>query len=190
MSLELPPPIDPDDKNWTWVLDRPCPECGFIASDHPRESIGAGLDDLAPVYGALLADARVRTRPQPHVWSALEYGCHVRDVYRLYRYRLHLMLDQDAPAFPNWDQDETAVADRYDLQDPEVVRAELAEASDALARSFDAVGDDQWARTGHRSDGVVFTVATFAVYFLHDPIHHLWDIEQGYRTLGEYVRPA
>ena len=21
--------IEPDTKDWTWVLDRPCPECGF-----------------------------------------------------------------------------------------------------------------------------------------------------------------
>ena len=48
----------------------------------------------------------------------------------------------------------------------------------------------QWSRTGTRSDGVDFTVETFAVYFVHDPIHHAWDIEEGYRALGEYVRPT
>ena len=25
-------PIEPDTKDWTWVLERPCPECGFDAS--------------------------------------------------------------------------------------------------------------------------------------------------------------
>ena len=25
-------PITPDTKDWTWVLDRPCPECGYDAS--------------------------------------------------------------------------------------------------------------------------------------------------------------
>ena len=25
-------PIEPDTKDWTWVLDRPCPECGFDAT--------------------------------------------------------------------------------------------------------------------------------------------------------------
>src|SRR4051794_791858 len=24
-----PEPVEPDTKDWTWVLDRPCPECGF-----------------------------------------------------------------------------------------------------------------------------------------------------------------
>jgi hypothetical protein len=27
-----------------------------------------------------------------------------------------------------------------------------------------------------RSDGAVFTVETFLQYFLHDVIHHLWDV--------------
>ena len=28
--------IEPDTKDWTWVLDRPCPECGFEASTRDR----------------------------------------------------------------------------------------------------------------------------------------------------------
>ena len=35
---------------------------------------------------------------------------------------------------------------------------------------------DEWHRTGARSDGARFTVATFARYFVHDPIHHLYDV--------------
>ena len=27
-------PIVPDTKDWTWVLDRPCEECGFDATAH------------------------------------------------------------------------------------------------------------------------------------------------------------
>ena len=43
-------PIVPDDKDWTWVLERPCPECGFDASTLAPESIApllrANADDL------------------------------------------------------------------------------------------------------------------------------------------------
>ncbi|HEU4841031.1 MAG TPA: DinB family protein, partial [Ilumatobacteraceae bacterium] len=80
------------------------------------------------------------------------------------------------PLFANWDQDETAVAERYGVQDPTVVAAELAVAGDAVAASFAAVGGDQWDRVGRRSDGAVFTVRSFARYFVHDPLHHLWDV--------------
>jgi hypothetical protein len=57
----------------------------------------------------------------PERWSTLEYGAHVRDVYVLFSRRLEMMLDTDDPLFPNWDQDETAVASRYDLEDPSTV---------------------------------------------------------------------
>jgi len=100
----------------------------------------------------------------------------VRDVLRLYDYRLQLMLEEDDPLYPNWDQDETAVAERYNEQDPTTVAGELVEAAETLADRFDALDDAQWQRPGRRSDGVSFTVATFAVYFVHDVVHHLHDV--------------
>ena len=97
-------------------------------------------------------------------------------MHRLYTFRLGLMLDEDAPEFPNWDQDESAVAERYGDQDPAVVADELAESAEAMAAAYEAVGDDQWQRTGRRSDDKLFTVDTFSRYFLHDVEHHAWDI--------------
>jgi len=96
-------------------------------------------------------------------------------VHRLYTYRLGLMLEQVDPLFPNWDQDASAVEERYDLQDPRVVGGELAAAAEAMAAAYDAVGDG-WGRTGRRSDDNAFTVDTFARYYLHDIEHHTWDI--------------
>ena len=58
----------------------------------------------------LRSSPAVGARPEPAVWSPLEYGCHVRDVYVLFDERLELMLAEDEPTFANWDQDETAVA--------------------------------------------------------------------------------
>jgi hypothetical protein len=106
----------------------------------------------------------------------VEYGCHVRDVFRLYDQRLELMLAVDDPLFPNWDQDATAVAERYQDQDPAAVAAALPEAAQAIAARFAGVRGDQWQRTGRRSDGASFTVETFARYFIHDPVHHLYDV--------------
>jgi len=93
------------------------------------------------------------------------------------------MLTEDDPLFPNWDQDDTAIADRYAEQDPATVAAELTAAGGALASSFASVSGDQWERKGRRSDGASFTVETFARYFIHDPIHHLYDVT------GEPVTP-
>jgi hypothetical protein len=177
-------PIIPDDKNWTWVLERTCPDCGFDGSAVDRRDVARLLRENVDEWPALLARPDATMRPTDDQWSALEYGCHVRDVFRLYEHRLDLMLQDDAPHFPNWDQDVTAVDDRYDLQDPAVVSADLVAAGRSIADRFAAVRDDQWQRTGVRSDGVTFTVDTFARYFLHDPVHHVDDIRRGNEILA------
>jgi hypothetical protein len=167
--------IVPDSKDWTWVLSRPCPECGFDTSVFSRESVGDLIRENATRWVTLLSEPDVAVRPRPDKWSPLEYACHVRDVFRLFEYRLGLMLTQDDPLFPNWDQDATAVAERYGEQDPATVSRELAEAAESIASAFDAVTGAQWQRPGRRSDGATFTVETFARYFVHDPVHHHWD---------------
>jgi hypothetical protein len=168
--------IEPDTKDWTWVLTEPCAECGFdpVAIDVTR------LPDLIHEntrgwYGALdHTDAAVR--PAPNVWSPLEYACHVRDVHTLFAERARLMLENDDPQFANWDQDATAIESRYAEQDPAEVSVELVEAAAEMAAVYAGVRDDQWQRSGRRSNGSVFTVETLGIYYLHDIVHHLHDV--------------
>ncbi len=168
--------ITPDDKDWTWVLQRSCPECGFEAARLDVTETGAAIRANAAAWPTVLAGTEVRVRPDEQTWSPLEYGCHVRDVFALYDRRLQLMLDDDDPLYPNWDQDETAVEERYHEQDPAVVADELVATAEALATRFDTIHGAQWQRRGRRSDGASFTVDSFARYLLHDPVHHLWDV--------------
>ncbi len=170
--------IEPDSKDWTWVLERSCSDCGFDASNFDPSSMGAALRQLANEWDVILTGPNVRERINPAVWSALEYGCHVRDVIALGRVRLGLMLEEDDPLFENWDQDATAVDFKYGLQNPEVVAVELRCEAEALANDFDRVDGAQWERAGRRSDGASFTVSSFARYLIHDPVHHVWDVRQ------------
>ena len=169
-------PLVPDDKDWTWVLDRPCPECGFDTRSIEPSEVGGLVRENASQWQRVLARPDASRRSVPDRWSPLEYACHVRDVFRLFAERLDLMLTEDDPLFANWDQDATAIEDDYAGQSPVAVAVELTRAGSALAERFDAVEGDQWQRTGRRSDGAAFTVDTFARYFVHDPIHHLWDV--------------
>lgn len=89
------------------------------------------------------------------------------------------MLEADDPEFPNWDQDATAVGQRYAEQDPNRVVDELGAAAEALAATYDSVEGDQWKRTGTRGDGASFTVESLARYMIHDPNHHLHDAGHG-----------
>ena len=170
------PTIQPDTKDWTWVLERPCPECGLESGSIAGEQVPDIIRRNVSAWVDVLGGDDVGRRPRPDVWSPLEYACHVRDVLRLYDERLQLMLDQDDPLYSNWDQDATAVAERYWEQHPSVVADQLRAAGHQLADRFAAVRPEQWARTGRRSDGAVFTVESFARYFVHDVVHHLHDV--------------
>ena len=168
--------ITSDTKDWTWVLERPCPECGFNAGAVVFEDIPRLVRENAAGWAPVLARIDVAMRPNDRTWSALEYAAHVRDVFRIFTVRLGLMLAEHDPKFPNWDQDATAEAERYNEQDPTVVARELAEAAASVANAFAAVPAENRQRIGHRSDGAAFTVTSMGQYFVHDPVHHLHDV--------------
>jgi hypothetical protein len=181
ISAPDPVPPSPDEKDWTWVLTTPCPECGFNAAEFEATDVADLLHQNSADWEQILRgdDAVVRRRPSPATWSPLGYACHVRDVHVLYLERLELMLNEDGPQYPNWDQDETALAERYHEVDPTTVAVELRAAADALADRFRTAADGEWEQTGYRNDGAEFTVTTFAKYFIHDPIHHVHDARIG-----------
>ena len=87
------------------------------------------------------------------------------------------MLAEDDPRFANWDQDATAVEERYDLQDPAEVGPALVDGGGGgrggLRRRCPTTPG---SRRGVRSNGTVFTVETLGRYHLHDVVHHLWDV--------------
>jgi hypothetical protein len=174
--------ITPDTKDWTWVLQRPCPECGFEAAAVDRSEVAPLVREIGSAWQEVLrSGAALDRRPTDEVWSPLEYACHVRDVFRIYHERLLLMVEQDDPTFPNWDQDVTAIEDDYRSQEPDRVSDEIAEAGERLAAGFEGLADQQWTRTGARSDGAEFDIESFARYFVHDPVHHLYDVGVTFR---------
>jgi hypothetical protein len=174
-----PETIEPDTKDWTWVVDRPCPDCGYDAGQVTVDQLPVAVRDNATAWEAVLAAPDVRARPAATVWSPLEYAAHIRDVHRVFLERVDLMLAAPAdtvPTFPNWDQDATAVASDYASQDPAAVAEELLDAADAVAAAYEAVPPDGWGRRALRSNGSAFTLESLGRYHLHDVVHHLWDV--------------
>jgi hypothetical protein len=171
--------IEPDTKDWTWVLSEPCPDCGFDPAEVAAENLAELIHENARGWYGALDGPDAAVRPAPNVWSPLEYACHVRDVHQIFAERLTLMLEQDDPQFANWDQDVTAIESRYAAQDPATVSVELVEAAADAAAIYAGVAPDQWQRPGRRSNGSIFTVETLGRYHLHDVVHHLHDIGGG-----------
>ena len=87
------------------------------------------------------------------------------------------MLTQTDPTFANWDQDETALDDAYETQDPAVGRGRAACGGDRHRRPVRRASPATSGRgAGIRSDGAHFTVESFARYVVHDVTHHLVDV--------------
>jgi len=169
--------IEPDDKDWTWVLQRRCEQCGLEAGRVPREQLAERFFLAFEEWVQILDEnPAVEIRTDSHRWSALEYGAHVRDVLVLTGERLDLLLTQENPVFANWDQDEAAREGRYAEQDPERVAEDLEAAGQRLVSRIAEIEAAAWDRPGSRSNGSVFTVETLLQYILHDVVHHLWDV--------------
>lgn len=168
---------EPDTQDWTWTLTRRCEQCGLAAGEVPVELVPERALVAAEEWVAILrCSPAVEARPAPSVWSPLEYAAHVRDVYRLFDRRIARMLTEDDPVFASWDQNQTALTERYAEQDPEAVAEELEAAALALLSRLRPLSPEQLQRRGRRSDGTEFTVTTLSQYLLHDVIHHLWDV--------------
>src|SRR5215210_8310205 len=90
-DIQRPRMIEPDTKDWTWVLERACPECGFDAPGLARERVPDAIRDNATLWEVVLGTDDAAVRPAPHLWSPLEYACHVRDVNRIFDERVRLM---------------------------------------------------------------------------------------------------
>jgi len=170
-------PIEPETKDWTWVLNAACPECGYDARAVALDDVPERIRGNAAAWVGVLADRPdVRDRPDEHTWSPLEYACHVRDVHTIFDGRLRLMLETDDPAFANWDQDVMAVEGRYGEQDPLDTAEHLRNAAALVSGRYGALEGADWKRVGRRSDGAVFTVGSLARYHLHDVEHHIHDV--------------
>jgi hypothetical protein len=175
-GVSEPAVVPPDSRDWTFVIAEGCEECGFTPP--PPETTSERLRATIPIWQTALADEGARRRPSPTVWSEVEYGCHVRDVCRTFRQRLERMLGEDDPVFASWDQDATAIEQKYGRQDPIEVAQELSIEAQAIAAAFETVQAERWDRPGRRSNGSTFTVATLAIYFLHDIEHHVYDVSR------------
>jgi len=166
-------------------MDR-CDECGFVYAEHGEESVAAGILGLGPRYAAVLhADLtdlpeaeRLTRRPRPDVWSAAEYGCHVRDMLLSQRERLYLALVEDEPTFVPMYRDPRAILARYGDQTPEQVAAEICFAAQLAAWAFNGLDASSWRRTCiyNYPEPATRTLLWLAQHTLHEGEHHLSDI--------------
>jgi hypothetical protein len=177
------------------AADGVCDECGFDYDRVADDEVGPALRDFGRRYRMPLTrglkdeslDDIVRAHPTPGVWSALEYACHVRDVFAVQRDRLAQALVEDTPDATPMRREERVAEMHYNEQDREVVADELAANAAALADAFDALTADQWGRTivYHYPDPANPTTRDMrwlGVHTVHEGNHHLLDVGRVLRT--------
>jgi hypothetical protein len=175
-----------------WVPPGPgwtCPECRFEYGPWTPSTIVEAWAGFGRRYGAPLLkglpgedlDVLARTRPAPDVWSALEYACHARDVFRTTSARVDLVMTTDRPTLEPFDPEATAVRDDYAGQDREVVATEIAAVTEAGSERLASLDPADWSRAGVRT-GTELTVHWLAVNAIHEGSHHLLDIGRALRT--------
>jgi hypothetical protein len=122
---------------------------------------------------------KLRVRPAPETWSAIEYAAHTRDVLALHVFGVEHALTVDEPVLPPIDENlvDDAAAN-YNTEDPGPVVAALDREATKLADVAAGAGTDAWTRGltigDHRSE-----VRVMLEHVLHDAQHHLDDVERG-----------
>jgi len=170
-----------------------CDECGLDTDSLSPVDATTALRSFAKRYRAPLTrflpaedgDAIVRQRPDPSTWSALEYACHVRDVFDVYTTRVQRTLVEDTPTFESMERDERAQRDRYNEQDPGAVADQLAANAERLAEVLDGVDAGDWERTAviPYPEPAPRTLLWVARHVVHEGSHHLLDIGRVLRSV-------
>ena len=160
-----------------------CDECGFEYDSVPSAEIGRALRSHALALVDLLSSGGdVRSRPEPDVWSPLEYAGHVRDVLLVQLGRVARGLAEETPSFEPMQRDERPARLRYSEQDPVVVREQIVDAAGALADVFDGLSEEQLARTVTYNWPVemIRPLRWVGRHTVHELVHHRQDIERAH----------
>ena len=169
-------------EGWDWmrVLEEPCPHCGFDALAVAPDDLAAALREQAGAWETLLAssdDSGLRARPADGTWTALEYGCHVRDLLSVMTERVARTLVEDVHEYGWWDHEASAVDEHYNEQDPVAVAGDLGANAEWMAGTLALVEGAEWDRPGTRRGADPFTVAGLGRFTLHELAHHRGDAE-------------
>jgi hypothetical protein len=157
-----------------------CAECGYEFESLDHGAILEAQLSLAESQAQLLASVdadQLRAHPRAGSWSALEYGCHVRDVLQFQRDRVLLAQAKDRPEFTSMRRDERAIEESYNEQDPIAVAGQLMTSARLLADTLGGLDAEGWQRTGMYPWPVraVRTVEWIGQRTAHELAHHLFD---------------
>lgn len=169
-------------------MDR-CESCQFVYADVDAKALPECFTSFGARYRTVLLPPErpaawhdvLRSRPAEGVWSALEYACHVRDVFLVQRDRLYSALVEDTPGFTPMHRDQRVTLARYNQQNPEEVAEQLDVAARLMAQAFGALDAAQMQRrcVYNFPEPAARSLLWVGQHTVHEGEHHLRDVERG-----------
>lgn len=163
-----------------------CDECGFDATRLTVTDGVAALRSLGRRWRELFRNVpadRLRARPDPQTWSALEYAAHTRDVIKLVGWGMDQVLKTDGLSLPGVEPDPLGADHGYNALDPEIVLNELEAEANAVAARAEAARPGAWSHRA-RLEGESLSAEWFPKHIVHDATHHLRDVDRGLEALA------
>jgi hypothetical protein len=155
-----------------------CSECGFDGGDWSDDNAVAAIVALPARWSTAVAglpDADLQRRPIPTMWSIAEYIDHVREVLFGMRFLLDTAVgnpgtDLGDPPEPAFDPEPRVIA-------IDTALAKLSDEANQLSDSLAVTPPDAWA-SGVVVGGREVDLHWVARHAVHDPTHHLLDVER------------
>ena len=120
-------------------------------------------------------------------WTVLEVLGHLMDFDQIFYDRAVMIRDEDNPTLPAFDHDALVEQGKFNARAKADVYATLRQSRLQFIDFFDALTDEQWARTGiHPERGPFSLTDALLQVVMHDTNH----IEQITRILAEQQLPA
>ena len=150
-----------------------------VAAEDVADRLPAIVDELCAALAGV-PDAVLRHRPEPAVWSPLEYCCHLRDVLITQRERVVRILVEDRPTVLPMHREERAGLLRYADEEPSRALAQLRAVAEMTAWSLASLDAGQWARicVYNWPEPATRDLAWVARHTLHEAVHHLDDVRR------------
>ena len=162
-----------------------CPICGFDAGTVSVPDAIVALRTFPRRWRAAMTlpegepDDVLRRRPEPDVWSALEYAAHVRDIFAIHGWGMNRTLTEDHPVF-DWPDGvtEESVAAGYASLRPATVLDELSANAERVASRADRTDPGDWRRPATLPGNEEVDALWFLHHCVHEGSHHLRDANQ------------
>jgi hypothetical protein len=157
--------------------------CSLCDIDYPAVSVDAALRAIEQQPARLRAaataipDQLLRKRPEAGTWSALEYLCHVRDVFMASAVRLYRIRTEDQPLLEPLFNDLRAVRFSYNNRDLLPILDELTDNAHGFCEEVRRTSESEWSRQASRLPGEVRTARWLLRQTMHEGIHHERDIQ-------------